>query len=93
MLPARPVVCEPLAVIAPVIGWLPSVNKRQLRTAARQRGYGRGRRQRIDDVAAAVVEHLQDVPEGFENCRFVPSAALSCDTTELMPPERLTPIT
>ena len=34
------------------------------------------------------------LPDGLENCRPVwPSAALSCDTTELMPPEKLIPTT
>jgi hypothetical protein len=32
------------------------------------------------------------VPEGLENCRLVPSAALSWLTTELMPPEKSTPM-
>ena len=32
------------------------------------------------------------VPDGFENCRLLPSAALSWDTTELMPPEKSMPI-
>jgi hypothetical protein len=33
------------------------------------------------------------VPDGLENCTLVPSTALSCATTELIPPEKSTPTT
>ena len=47
-------------------------------------------------VAAAVpLSVTRNVePDGFENCRpLPPSAAFNCETTDAIPPEKLTPIT
>src|ERR1700692_1166610 len=93
MRPASPTSCEPVAVIAPVMGAGPSVNSGSCVLPA------------ASAVAVVVVEtdltvELNDVelstcstvPE-LENCRFDPSAALSCATTDPMPPAKFTPIT
>ncbi len=82
MRPASPTSCDPVAVIAPVMGVGPSVNSGSCVLPA------------ASAVAVVVVEtdltvELNDVelstcstvPE-LENCRFDPSAALSCATTE-----------
>src|SRR5262249_48968407 len=95
MRPASPVVCEPADVCAPVIGCLPS------------RNIGSGALPDAKEVAVVVTDkELTAVPLlrltacskvlgglGLENCTLVPSAALSCATTELIPPEKSTPIT
>src|SRR6201982_4229176 len=44
-------------------------------------------------VLALRLTACNKVPDGLENCTLVPSAALSCATTELMPPEKLMPMT
>src|SRR5580658_1014897 len=92
MRPARPVVWEPAEVSAPVIGVEPSRNNGSCALPL------------VSDVTVevsdsalttlVVLEALttcSTVPEGFENCRLVPNAALSCVTTDAMPPEKLTP--
>src|ERR1700744_2244651 len=92
MRPARPVVCEPLAVMAPVIGLSPSVNS------------GNCALPLVSDVAVEVADSevtvlpgalrtCRTVPDGLENCRFDPSAALSCATAEPMPADKSTPTT
>src|SRR5271168_3929132 len=45
-------------------------------------------------VPTVVLSTCRVLPDGFENCRLlVPSAAFNCDTTELIPPVKFTPIT
>ena len=97
MRPARPVCCEPLAVIAPVKSPPLSVNSGScalplvsddivvVTDAART-----SERFGAPSSSTRSVE-----PDGFENCRLalVPSAALSWETTEAMPPEKLMPST
>ncbi len=93
MVPARPVVCEPVDVSTPVIGWPPSVNS------------GNGALPPVSEVAVAVADSdvtvlplalalstCSTVPDGLANCSLPPNALLSCDTTELRPPEKSTPI-
>ena len=92
MRPASPVVCEPDEVSAPVIGCVPSRNK------------GSAELPLVIDVAVVVAERAftlvpavrlrtcKPVAEVAENCRLVPSAALSWAATELAPPEKSTPI-
>src|SRR5258708_37080397 len=93
MRPANPTSCEPLAVIAPLMGAEPSVKSGSCVLPL------------ASAVAVVVAEtaltvELKDdalptcstAPE-LENCRFDPNAALSCATTDPMPPEKFTPIT
>src|ERR1700674_956260 len=93
MRPARPTVWEPVEVIVPVIGVDPS----------RKSGGCELPLSSVVTVAAPdralttaplelLLRTVRTVPE-FENCRLVPSARFSCDTTEPMPAEKLTPIT
>src|SRR5262245_15474983 len=94
--PARPTCCEPLAVIAPLYGAPLSVNNGSC-----------GLPLVSDDIvvvtdADSTSERFgapssttrRVEPDGFENCRSLdPSAALSWETTEAMPPEKLMPST
>src|ERR1700689_3649505 len=93
MRPARPVVWEPAAVSAPVIGVVPSRNSGNC--ALPLAGVV------TVDVADSALTTLvvllaltacNMVPDGLENCRLVPNAALSCVTTAAMPPAKLTPM-
>src|SRR5579859_1596019 len=90
MRPARPVVCDPVAEITPVIGLPPSVNSgtcalplaNVLAVA-------------VADSALTVVAPTLSackVPPALENCSDEPNAALSCDTTALRPPEKSMPM-
>ncbi len=93
MRPARPVVCEPLAVMRAGDRLVPSVNSGSCGLPL------------VSEVAVEVADSeltvlplplalstCSTVPDGLENCRLLPNAALSCATTELMPPEKLTPM-
>src|SRR5580704_9053167 len=93
MRPARPTIWEPVEVIVPVIGVVPSRKSGScglplcsvVTVAAPDR-----------ELTTAPLELLfrtvRTVPE-LENCRLLPNARFSCDTTEAMPAEKLTPIT
>ena len=86
-------VWEPAEVSAPVIGVVPSRNS------------GNCGLPLLSDVTVDVAESAlttlvvalaltacSTVPDGLENCRLVPNAALSCVTTAAMPPAKLTPM-
>src|SRR5579871_3572453 len=93
MRPARPRICDPVEVIVPVMGVVPSRNNgscglplcRVVTVAAPD-----------SELTTAPLELLlstvRTVPE-LENCRLLPRARLSCDTTDAIPVVKLTPIT
>src|SRR5580700_3614749 len=93
MRPARPTVWEPVEVIVPVIGVVPSRNSGScglplcsvVTVAAPDRAL-------TTAPLELLLRTVRTVPT-LENCRLLPSARLSCDTTEAVPAEKLTPIT
>ena len=92
--PAKPVVCEPSAVIAPVIGApLLSVNSGSCELPLDNDVTVEVADSELTVLLPPLLSTCRTVPEGLENCRFVPSAALSCDTAAPMPAEKSTPIT
>src|SRR5579859_4258252 len=91
---AKPVNSEPALVIAPVYGELESVKNGSCGLPL------------VNEVTVVVVEAEFTVtlsaglaatcnnPEELANCRCVwPSAAFNCDTTDVIPPVKSTPIT
>ena len=92
MRPARPVVWEPVAVSAPLIAVLPSRNSGSCELPL------------VSDVTVEVADSefttlvvlaalttFSKVPM-LENWRLLPNAALSAETTPLMPPAKFTPM-
>src|SRR5215469_4558879 len=94
MRPASPVVCEPLELSAPVIGVDPSRNIGSC-------GLPLASDVTVDVadsalttlVVAPALSACNTVPLGLENCSLLPNAALSWDTTEVMPAEKSMPMT
>ena len=82
-------VWEPLAVNAPVIGVEPSRNSGSCALPLVSEVTVEVADSELTLLPLPLLSTCNVVPDGFENCRFVPSAALSCDTTALMPAAKI----
>src|SRR5580704_3288052 len=94
MRPASPTSCEPNEVIAPLMGTSPSVNSGScVLPAASAVAVVVADTELTVELSELELTTCSTEPDGLENCRFDPSAALSCVTTEAMPAAKFTPIT
>ena len=85
---------EPLPVITPVYREAPSVNNGSCEVP-----FASDEAVVVTEAALTVAAPLASPvicnvePDGLENCRWLPpSAAFNCETTDAIPPEKLTPI-
>src|SRR5262249_36011177 len=90
---ASPVSCEPELVMAPVMGAVPSRNSGNCGLPLVRLVTVAVAAMELTVVPAPALSTCSVVTEGLENWRLAPRAALSCETTEAIPPLKLTPIT